>query len=75
MAKGDYARFLEWAKAWNLGPEVKQGTDGRNAQWWSIGVTIMTPVSFSAYGRGPTVDDAAAIVIGQLETAGGFGKP
>jgi hypothetical protein len=42
---------------------------------WTISTSIVDPVAFSAYATAPTVDEAAAKVIADLETAIGEALP
>ena len=68
MAIGPYERLLTWSKT-NTHLEVTR-VEKASGNQWTIGVTITIPVSYSAKGRGKTIDDAAAQVIEQLETVG-----
>ena len=68
MAIGPYERLLTWSNA-NAKLEVARVTHASGHEW-TISTSITIPVTFSASGRGPTIDDAAAQVIEQLETVG-----
>jgi len=69
MANGAYARLLAWAEM--EGHQLKvQKLATTNGHDWTIDVDVDEPVEFSSHGRGKSIDDAAELVLGDLQTVG-----
>lgn len=74
MANGDYSRLMAWNKV--QGRTIKaEHPDHGAGPMWTITVGITSPVSFTAYGVGKAIDDAAAEVIAQLQSVEGWQEP
>lgn len=69
MAGAGYERLVTWSNQGHGLIKVER-PDTRESHNWTVRLSIQDPVIFSAYGRGSTVDDAAAQVIEQLRTVG-----
>jgi hypothetical protein len=65
-----YDRLLASSKQGNGPLKVvrNEGADGRDR--WSVGVSVTDPVSYTAHGYAPSIDEAATQVIDQLDTVG-----
>jgi hypothetical protein len=64
----NYERLLQWGKGRTIKVDRVAATGGG---WgWTIGLSVVEPVVFSALGRGKTIEDAATQVLDQLETVG-----
>ena len=71
-----YKRLIAWGDEKGVTPKVAKS--GSEQGWrYSIDVAIDSPVEYVASGVGPTIDDAAAKVIEELETVEAWegGKP
>ena len=66
-SEGAYRRLVDWSNEKGVTPKVTKS--GSEQGWrYHIVVSIDSPVEYVASGVGPTIDDAAAKLIEELET-------
>ena len=70
MAKGSYKKLLAWANENGHDLAVEKSPVAGGAVGWKVTVSIDDPVTFQATGAATDIDDAADLVLADLETVG-----